>query len=102
MQIIRAVPVDDPRTSRGRTLPQLLRDRARENGSRAAIRSKRAGIWRRRDWADVNRQVRRYAFGLAAAGLKRGEVLALISENLEEQFMLQLGALCLGARTVCA
>ena len=102
MQIMRAVPVVDPRTARGRTLPQLLRDRARENAGHAAIRSKRAGIWRRRTWRDVDFQVRRYALGLAAAGLKRGEVLALISENLEEQFMLQLGALCLGARTFCA
>lgn len=102
MQIIRAVPVDDPRTARGRTLPQLLRDRAHENAGHAAIRSKRAGIWRRHSWRDVEQQVRRYALGLAAAGLKRGEVLALISENLEEQFMLQLGAHCLGARTFCA
>ncbi|PWB57426.1 MAG: acyl-CoA synthetase [Bradyrhizobiaceae bacterium] len=102
MQVLRAAPVDDPRTSRGRTLPQLLRDRARENAGEAAVRSKRAGIWRGRSWAEIDRLARRCALGLAAAGLKRGEVLALIAENLEEQFVLQLGALCLGARTVSA
>lgn len=101
-QVIRAVPVDDPRTARGRTLPQVLRDLGRDFAARAAIRSKRAGVWHRRNWAEVNRQVRRYALGLAAAGLKRGEVVALISENLEEQYMLQLAALCLGARTLAA
>lgn len=102
MQSFRAVPVNDTRTAQNRSLPQLLRDRAREFGSLAAIRSKRAGIWRSHDWAEVNRQVRRCARGLAAAGLKRGEVLALVTENMEEQFMLQLGALCIGARTVSA
>lgn len=102
MKTIRATPVDDTRTAAGRTLPQLLRDRAREFGDRPAIRSKRAGIWRNRDWAEVNRLVRLCARGLAAYGLQRGEVLALVSENMEEQFLLELGALCLGARIVSA
>jgi long-chain acyl-CoA synthetase len=102
MQVFRAIPVVDPRTSNGRTLPQLLRDRAREFGGEVAIRSKRASLWRSHNWAEVNRMARRCARGLAAAGLKRGEVLAIITENLEEQFLLQLGALCIGARTVCA
>lgn len=102
MRVLRAVPVDDTRVSRGRTLPQLLRDRACESGGSVAIRSKRAGVWRSLDWSEVNRQVRRYAAGLAAAGLKRGEVIAFVTENCEEQFMLQLAALCIGARTVCS
>jgi long-chain acyl-CoA synthetase len=102
MTTLRATPVKDTRMAAGRTLPQLLRDRVRELGSRPAIRSKRAGIWRNRNWNDVNRLVRLCARGLAASGLRRGEVLALVSENLEEQFLLELGALCLGARTVSA
>jgi long-chain acyl-CoA synthetase len=94
--------VNDARTAAGRTLPQLLRDRAREFGASPAIRSKRSGIWRGKDWNEVNRQVRLAARGLAASGLRRGEVLALVSENREEQLLLELGALCLGARTVSA
>lgn len=100
MRILRAVPVDDPRTSRGRTLPQLLRDRAGDRS--VAIRSKRAGVWRSLTWRDVNAQVRRYAVGLAAVGLKRNDVIAFVTENCEEQFMVQLAALCIGARTVCS
>ena len=102
MKTIRATPVEDARTAAGRTLPQLLRDRAREFADEPAIRSKRAGIWRNRNWSEVNRLVRLCARGLAASGLQRGEVLALVSENMEEQFLLELGALCLGARTVSA
>jgi long-chain acyl-CoA synthetase len=100
--VYRAVPVDDTRTSRGRTLPQILRDRARENAGHVAIRSKRFGVWRGWTWAQVNAFVRRYALGLAAAGIERGDVVAIIAENCEEQFIFQLGALCIGARTVCA
>ena len=102
MRVLRAVPVDDPRVSRGRTLPQLLRDRARDSGASPAIRSKRAGVWRTLAWSEVNRRVRQYAAGLAAAGLKRGEVIAFVTENCEEQFMLQIAALSIGARVVCS
>lgn len=102
MQSFRANPVPDQRTANGRTLPQLLRDRAQAFADKPAIRSKRAGIWRQHDWREVYRQVRLCARGLAAVGLKRGDVLALVTENMEEQFLLQLAALCLGARTVSA
>jgi len=98
----RAVPVADARTSRGRTLPQMLRDRACESANMVAIRSKRFGVWRGWSWGEINAAVRRYGLGLAAAGVTRGEVVAIIAENREEQFMLQLGALSIGARTVCA
>jgi long-chain acyl-CoA synthetase len=102
MRMLRAVPVNDLRVSRGRTLPQLLRDRADDSGAGIAIRSKRAGVWRSLGWREVNHLVRRYAAGLAATGLKRGEVIAFITENCEEQFMLQFAALSIGARTVCS
>jgi long-chain acyl-CoA synthetase len=102
MRVLRAVPVDDPRVSGGRTLPQLLRDRARDSDAGIAIRSKRAGVWRSLGLREVNQRVRRYAAGLAAAGLKRGEAIAFITENCEEQFMLQFAALSIGARTVCS
>ena len=102
MGVLRAVPVEDHRVSGGRTLPQLLRDRASTDDAGIAIRSKRAGVWRSLRWRDVNRQVRQYAAGLATAGLKRGDVIAFITENCEEQFMMQFAALSIGARTVCS
>jgi long-chain acyl-CoA synthetase len=98
----RAVPVEDARTSRGRTLPQMLRDRARQDGDRVAIRRKHFGVWRAATWREVNAKVRRYALGLAGAGIRRDDVVAILTENRAEQFMLQLGALSIGARTVCA
>lgn len=101
MRVLRAVPVADARVSRGRTLPQLLRDLARDRADAVAIRSKRAGLWRSLTWDEVNNQVRRYALGLSRTGLKRTEVIAFVTENCHEQFMMQLAALSIGARTVC-
>lgn len=102
MASLRAASVNDARTADGRTLPQLLRDRVRAFAHQTAIRSKRAGIWRQHTWRSVFHLVRLYAAGLAASGLRRGDVLALVSENMEEQFLLELAALCLGAITVSA
>ena len=88
------------RQARGRTLPQLLRDNAREFADRPAVKAKRAGLWQRRTWAELYGDVRTVARGLAALGLRRGEVVVLLSENIEEQFVLELATLSLGGIAV--
>lgn len=98
--VFRAEFIDTGRKADGRTLPQILRDNARDFGAQTALKSKRAGIWHCRSWRWVFDEVRLLARGLAALGLKRGEVLAFISENVEEQYLLELAALSIGARTV--
>jgi len=99
-RVLKAEPVATTRLSHGRTLPQMLRDNANEFGAKAALKSKRAGIWQVRTWSWVYGRVKLLARGLAALGLGRGEVLALISENVEEQYLLELAALSIGAITV--
>ncbi len=89
-----------PREARGRTLPQLLRDDAREMPDVDAVKSKRAGLWRAKTWSRVYADVLILARGLAALGLGRGEVFALISENTEEQLLVELAVLSLGAIAV--
>ncbi len=98
--VFRADLVQTYRRAEGRTLPQILRDNARDFGDRIALKSKRSGIWRGRSWASVYQEVRLQARGLAAMGLRRGEVLAFISENVEGQYLLELAALSIGAITV--
>ena len=98
--LFRAELVETVRKAEGRTLPQLLRDNAREFGDRIGLKSKRAGIWHGRSWAWMLQEVRLHARGLAALGLSRGEVLAFISENVEEQYLLELAALSIGAIAV--
>ena len=89
-----------PRGAAGRTLPQMLRDNARDFGNRTALRSKRAGLWQGLGWAELDRQTRRVAEALAAQGLGPGDVLAIISENRAESWIAQVAANCLGAVAV--
>jgi long-chain acyl-CoA synthetase len=100
--IFRASPGTDERTANGRTLAQLLRDRAREHGERECMREKKYGVWLTYSWSDVLRRVYATACGLTMLGLKRGEVLAMVSENIVESFWIEYAALALGARVVCA
>lgn len=100
--IIRASPALDPRTARGRTLPQLLRDRAREHADAPAMREKKYGVWKTYSWREVLERVTASAHGLATLGLGRGDVLAIVSENIVESFWCEYAALALGARVVCA
>ena len=92
--------VKDKRCSKGKTLPQLLQSNAAEFADTPAVKSKRAGIWRSKSWSMLFDEVRLTARGLAACGLNRGDVLAFISENIEEQMIMQLAALSLGAITI--
>ena len=97
---LRAPEVRLPRMANGRTLPQLLRDNARDFARLPALRSKRAGLWHSLTWAELDTRVRTAAAGLAGLGLERGQVLAIISENRAETWIAQMGALCLGAVAV--
>ncbi len=94
-------PAEGLRSSGGRTLPQLLRDNAAEFPEAPALKFKEAGIWQRRNWRQVLDEVRDVARGFAAIGLRRGEVVALISENTAEQFITELAVQSIGAITVC-
>ena len=98
--IISAPVADDKRCSNGKTLPQMLQSNAVEFADMPAVKSKRSGIWRKKSWSMLFDEVRLAARGLAACGLKRADVLAFISENIEEQLIVQLAALSLGAITV--
>ena len=100
--IIKAPAGSDPRTARSRTLPQLLRDRAREHPNAPAMREKKHGVWATYTWTEVLQHVTASAQALAALGLGRGDVLAVVSENIVESFWCEYAALALGARVVCA
>jgi long-chain acyl-CoA synthetase len=100
--IIKAAPGTDPRTADGRTLPRLLLDRARAHPSIACMREKKHGVWVTYTWSDVLQRVQATACGLAALGLQRGDVMAILSENIVESFWTEYAALSLGARIVCA
>jgi len=97
-----APPGTDIRTAKGRTLPQLLCDRAREHAQKECMREKKYGVWLTYTWEDVLDRIYATARGLALLGFTRGDVLAILSENIVESFWVEYAALAIGARVVCA
>jgi len=79
------------------TFPKLLMHHARVRGDAPAIREKDLGIWQTWTWREFADEVRFLACGLAAAGLKRGDHLALIGANRPRIYSGIAAAQCLGA-----
>lgn len=78
------------------TFPKLLLDHAARRGGRPAIREKDYGIWQSWSWAEVAREVRDLAAGLAALGFRRGDRLAVIGDNRPRLYWAIAAAQCLG------
>jgi long-chain acyl-CoA synthetase len=82
------------------TLPQLLRYRAKTQGSGLALRQKDKGIWQRYSWDHYYRTVVRVALGLRALGVRAGDRVAIAGENTPEWYYADLGAESIGAVVV--
>jgi len=79
------------------TFPKLLLHHARERGDRPAIREKDLGIWQSWTWKQVRDEIEVLAAGLARAGLKRGDHIAVIGANRPRLYWTLTAAQCLGA-----
>jgi len=79
------------------TFPKLLIHHARLRPERPAVREKDFGIWQSWSWAEALAQVRAIACGLAAAGLKRGDKLAVVGDNRPHLYWSMVAAQALGA-----
>ena len=63
---------------------------------RTAHREKALGIWRSYSWSDFLDSARAIGMGLVALGLKRGEVVSILSEDNKEWIYADLGVQCVG------
>lgn len=79
------------------TIPQLLLRRARSTGDKVALREKDYGYWNSYTWNQYHDQVRKIALGLTRIGLKKGDRLALIGDNIPEMLFMALGTQSIGA-----
>lgn len=82
------------------TLPQMLRERARTDAQRVAIRQKDFGIWQPFTWAQYHQRACHVGLGLAALGLRPGGHVGVIAENRIEWVLSQMGAGLVGGITV--
>lgn len=82
------------------TFPRLMLDHARQRPAAPALREKEYGIWQTLSWQQVTTLVRELSDGLAAAGLRRGQHVALIGANRPWLNAAMLAAQSLGAVAV--
>jgi long-chain acyl-CoA synthetase len=78
------------------TLVKLFRQRCQEIGPKIAHREKDYGIWLSYSWTDFYEHARLIGLGLTALGLKRGEVVSILSEDNKEWIYTDLGVQSVG------
>jgi len=79
------------------TIPQLLRWRKNKDGKKTALREKEFGIWNIYSWNRYYDMVRKTALGLQQLGLKKGDKLALIGDNIPEMLIVAIATQSIGA-----
>ena len=75
---------------------KLFRARSREWANQPALRHKKKGIWASTSWAEYYANARAIGLALADLGLKRGDSIAILSENRPEWLYADMGAQCMG------
>jgi long-chain acyl-CoA synthetase len=78
------------------TLPKLFRQNYEKYGAKIAHREKDYGIWLSYSWTDFYEHARLIGLGLVSLGLKRGEVVSILSEDNKEWIYADLGVQCVG------
>ena len=79
------------------SIPQLLRWRVQNTGDKVALREKDFGCWNSYTWNQYYDYVRKTGLGLLEVGLKKGDIIALIGDNIPEMLFIALGAQSVGA-----
>ena len=82
------------------TVPKLLHDNYRQYPDMVAMREKRFGIWNESTWRDYFENVKYFALGLLALGLRRGDKVSIIGENKPEWFWAEVAAQAIGGTVV--
>ncbi len=79
------------------TLVKLFADRCAELKGKTAHREKDFGIWLSFTWADFWENAKHIGLGLRVLGLKRGDVISILSEDNKEWIYTDLAAQSMGA-----
>lgn len=78
------------------TIPKLFAARCKELGERTAHREKDYGIWLSFSWNDFWTHAKLIGLGLVSLGLKRGDVVSILSEDNKEWIYTDIGVQCVG------
>ncbi|TDE35948.1 AMP-dependent synthetase/ligase [Antarcticimicrobium sediminis] len=95
--MLNAVPGSRPALVDGcDTVVKLFARRCAEMGHKTAHREKDLGIWQSHSWRDYWDHAKWLGLGLRALGLKRGEVVSILSEDRKEWLYADMGIQCVG------
>lgn len=83
-----------------RSLADLFLSQADARRDRVLYRFWRDGAWRSQTWAEAAAEVESIALGLVAAGVGKGDRVALYAANRVEWCLLDWANVCIGALTV--
>ena len=78
------------------TLPKLFRQSCQRHGEKIAHREKDYGIWLSYSWNEFYENARLIGLALLSLGLRRGEVISVLSEDSKEWLYTDLGGQCVG------
>ncbi len=78
------------------TLVKLFRERCKQLGPKIAHREKDYGIWLSYSWTDFYEHAELIGLGLLSLGLKRGEVVSILSEDRKEWVYADLAVQSVG------
>ena len=78
------------------TTPKLFRLRAQTLKTRTAHRAKTLGIWQSHSWEDYFNCAKHLGLGLVSLGLKRGEIVTILSEDNKEWMYTDMGVQSVG------
>jgi len=92
--------VSDQTTNAGTTFPKLLAERAAARPRGVALQEKVYGIWQPITWREYADHVRDIAHGLAALGVNRGDIVAVLGDNRPEWLIAELAIQSLGGAVV--
>ena len=79
------------------TFPKLMRHNAKVRGTRPAMREKDLGIWQTWTWSQAQDEVKAFAMGLAALGVKRGDKVLIVGDNRPRLYWTVTAAQVIGA-----
>ncbi len=82
------------------TIPGIFQNRVEKYGDRACVSYKKGGIYTDISWNGLNELVRSLAFYLFSIGVKKGDRIAVFSENRYDWWVADLAILSAGAINV--
>ena len=83
-----------------RNLSRIFRNQAGKYNDRLAVEKRNQGVWRGWSWREYYDTAKAVGLGLYSLGIRRGDTVALLSENRLEWLAADMGIIGIGACTV--